>query len=505
MGLSRRHFLKQTSVGAVSLAAGTTAPLLGFEGGSNVQGRIPPAYKQRIAFGAWINDMRNTPLPLQNWPAPQLDRQTIDSAIRAMDVQSEAGLNFIDAWGLFATYGYPPDIKSAFADKGRVRAVRELLEAAAKRKMRFMFGLGLFSWGYDQIIKQDPVVRGLDDKGSPHPHAMCGAKEEAWAYVEKILDCALNGFDFHGVHLESCDLGCCMCPKCAGKDGLVGYNVRLNIRAADYIKKKWPHQFVNSIPINWVSRSAGPNTGPFTREEKRHVVELSKHIDCLMDQGWRGTFVAPDERKAFVGSLHCDYGTSGGIWLYHCVRRNRLSYFMPYPKGTASAIKEHYADGARGCMLYQGPMINPAVEVNTAVAGRLLCDTTRSAEDALAEVIELYYRPKTASAHKKLVDVYNRAEDAFFGSWPEAAKKNPHRPGEFHLEPLFGTAPQKSIYLEQCLTAKGRAQYRKGLISVLEALAKLEDQCDDDGRIQRIRTCVISVLIDIENIGYERV
>ena len=116
MRLSRRHFLKQTSVGAVSLAAGTTAPLLGFEGGSKMQGAMPPAYKQRIAFGAWINDMRNTPLPLQNWPAPQLDRQTIDSAIRAMDVQSEAGLNFIDAWGLFATYGYPPDIKSAFAD-----------------------------------------------------------------------------------------------------------------------------------------------------------------------------------------------------------------------------------------------------------------------------------------------------------------------------------------------------------------------------------------------------
>jgi len=27
-------------------------------------------YTYRVAFGAWINDMRNEPLPLQNWPAP---------------------------------------------------------------------------------------------------------------------------------------------------------------------------------------------------------------------------------------------------------------------------------------------------------------------------------------------------------------------------------------------------------------------------------------------------
>ncbi len=462
------------------------------------------AYRHRIAFGCWINDMRNSPLPCQNWPAPQLDDETVSSALRAMDVQAEAGFNGIDAWGLFATYGYPPDVESAFADKQRARRVRTLLKAAAERKMHWILGMGLFSWGYDEIIKNNPSVRGVDPQGKPHPHAMCGAKEEAWRYVEKILDCALGGFDFHGVHLESCDLGCCMCPACAGKDGVVGYNVRLNVRAADYIKKKWPGHFVSSIPINWASRSGGPNTGPFTPEEKGHIVELSRHIDCFMDQGWRGTFVPPDERKAFVKSLHCDYGTSGGIWLYHCARRNRLSYFMPYPKGTGQAIKQHFADGARGCMLYQGPMINPAVEVNTAVAGRLLSDTSRSIEDALAEVIKSYYRPKSPSAHKKLVDVYRRVEDAFFENWPDEAKKNPHRPGEFHLEPLFGTTPQKSMYLEQFLTPKGRGAYREGLLSALKALEPIEHDFDDDGRIDRIKTCLISVLVDIENIGYDR-
>jgi len=286
-------------------------------------------------------------------------------------------------------------------------------------------------------------------------------------------------------------------------DGIVAYNVRLNIRAADYIKKKWPHQFVNVIPINWVSRSGGPNTGPFTPEEEQRVIELSKHIDCFMDQGWRGTFVPPHERKRFIEDLHCDYGTSGGIWLYHCVRRNRLSYFIPYPKATGRAIKRHYEDGVRACMFYQGPMINPAVEVNTAVGGRLLADPSRDVDGALSEVIERYYKPKSTSAHKRMVDLYERAEDAFFGNWPEEARRKPHRPGEFHLEPLFATSPQKSMYLEQCLTPKGRDDYRKSLISVLRSLADVEDGFRDDGRIERIRTCIISVLVDIENIGYK--
>ena len=57
---------------------------------------------------------------------------------------------------------------------------------------------------------------------------MCDANPKSFEYVKKILDFALGEFDFGGVHLESCDLGCCGCPSCAGKDGIVGYNVRIN-------------------------------------------------------------------------------------------------------------------------------------------------------------------------------------------------------------------------------------------------------------------------------------
>ena len=71
------------------------------------------AYRHRIAFGAWINDMRSRPLPLQQWPAPHLDDETVASAVRAMDLQARSDFQMLDAWGLFATYGWPPNISTS--------------------------------------------------------------------------------------------------------------------------------------------------------------------------------------------------------------------------------------------------------------------------------------------------------------------------------------------------------------------------------------------------------
>ena len=121
MKVNRRGFLKSTSFGGACLVAGQGLPSASLGAGKATDDEQEHAYKYRAAFGAWINDMRTEALPLQNWPAPQFDDETITSAIRAMDVQSEAGFNYLDAFGLFATYGYPPDITSAFADKDRRR------------------------------------------------------------------------------------------------------------------------------------------------------------------------------------------------------------------------------------------------------------------------------------------------------------------------------------------------------------------------------------------------
>jgi len=359
-----------------------------------------------------------------------------------------------------------------------------------------------YSWGFDRIIQADPSVRGKDPAGQLHPHAMCDANPKSFAYVRKLLDFALGEFDFGGVHLESCDLGCCHCQACAGKDGVVGYNARINRKTADYIRSKWPDKIVYVITINWV-----PARQHFTPTDQAHVIELSKHIDCLFDQGHQGYHVAETERQEFIRRLHCAYGTSGKLWLYPDARWDRSSYFLPYVKRAGEALKAQYQDGVRGCLFYQGPVSNPGTEINIAVGGRLLADASRSVEEVLAGVLATYYRPRTDATRQRLVDLFLQAEESYFGNWPRQEelflKLYGFVPGEFKLDQnLWGTSPGPATFLkEPMLDAAGRRAYKQGLLSILRDLPELESRCDDRGRLVKIRRALIFTLNLLNTIG----
>ena len=131
-----------------------------------------------MAFGAWINDVRTEPLPFDSWPPVILDDIAEKSIISTMDLQARSGYNMFDMFGLFAAWGWPVDIVSA-VDKDRDARVRRILKAAHDRGIKVVYGLGVYSWGFDKIIEHDPAVKG------PNPHAMCASKEESWAVAEE--------------------------------------------------------------------------------------------------------------------------------------------------------------------------------------------------------------------------------------------------------------------------------------------------------------------------------
>lgn len=488
--MDRRRFIGAASLGAAVLAMdaradGEARTVTGSMHGGSTDGH---GYKRRIAFGCWANDMRNTALPLEQWPPPHFDEQTVEGITRALDVASDAGFQYLDTFGLYATNNYPLDIVSAFTDHERNERVKQVFHAAHERGMRVSLPLGLLTWGWDTIIREDPEVRGKDGDGNPHPHAMCGAVEKSWTYIEKLIDTMLARHDFGAVHLESADLGYCMCPECTGQYGVVGYNARINARAADYIRKQRPDILLYVCPINWMPWSLSPE-GVQTKmppEDQAHVVELSRHIDVFMDQGHRGQMLDPRA----VGQLHCDYGTSGGLWVYHGARQDRLSYFLPYPRRAAQHLRAHHKLGARACLYYQGPMLNPAVEITDAVAGRVMCDVTRDPMDVLEEAVERYYRPRKAGAGRALAEVFLEAEEAYFGQWDPArfhVQQKIEAPGEFCLGALFGTVPDPAAFLlEPFLDAKARAACKAGLKQALAHLAAIEDQFRDEGRIERM-------------------
>ena len=504
--MNRRDFMKGASLGVAYLAAGDPIQAIAAEDRGKTKEGNANSYKYRVAFDIWLNDVRLQPSLLENWPAPQFDDETVESLIRAMDVQSEAGYSMVDIFGLTATRSFPPDIASAFADKERSSRAHKVLRAAKDRGLKIALGLGTYSWGYEAIIKNDPSVAAKTQGGDPSAFALCDANPKSFEYVKKILDYTLSEFDFGGVHLESADQGFCRCSECAGKYGLVGYNTRINAKTADYIKSKWPDKLVYSITLGWRGFLNAETIGKhFTEEDKAHVIELSKHVDCIMDQGHAGYDVNPTERRDFIKKLHCAYGTSGKLWMYPGVPWNRDTYFLPYVTRAGAAIKEEYEDGVRGSLYYQGPVNNAGTEAQIAVAGRILSDTSRTVEDALGEVIELYYKPKTSQAQKQLVGIFQRAEESYFGNWPRQAdlfKKLLGRiPGEFVLGPL-GPLPGPATYLkEPMLDAKGRQEYKKGLISILKELPSIEGSCRDGGRIQNIRRSASNAISMINTVA----
>ena len=249
--MNRRDFLTRVS----------TASLGGFASTRHIFGQSTPIhkprrYKHRVQFGAWINDMRNEALPRENWPCKILDDSTEKSIIECLELGRQTGFNQFDVFGLFATDSYPLDIKRAFADKQRKTRVNRILKAARDRGIKNIFGLGVYSWGFDEIIQHDPSVRG------PNKHAMCGSAPESFQWQTKLIDVILAEIDVDGFHLESADLGRCTCERCAPINN-VQYHCRLNAQTADYIRSQASDKVVSSIMLGW-----GTWGQDFTDEEK---------------------------------------------------------------------------------------------------------------------------------------------------------------------------------------------------------------------------------------------
>ncbi len=286
MNIARRDFVKTAGAAGLSLLAGSSLTPAQAAAKETALGKN--AITDRMAFGAWINDVRTEPLPFGSWPPLVLDDIAERSIIRTMELQAQSGYNMFDMFGLFAAWGWPVDIVSA-VDKERDARVRRIMKAARSLGIKLVYGLGVYSWGFDQIIKHDAAVRG------PNEHAMCASKEESWAWQQKIIDFILR-YDFDGYHLEASDLGRCTCEACMKRWPVQAtYYNEITGRCADYIRKQAPGKFIAAITISW----ADWNTG-FTEEDKTNLVELSKKVDSILDQGHHGQYIKQNPHPVFV-------------------------------------------------------------------------------------------------------------------------------------------------------------------------------------------------------------
>lgn len=478
-------------------------------------------FEYRIAFGPWINDYNNIPrITGRNWPDTTINDQTIKDYNNICDVLSRYGYNFFDNFGFLAGHQWPLDITSVLKNN-RKKLVAQMIDAAHERGIKVIYGLGVYSWGFDEIIKNDPEIQGTN------PSAMCGSKLKSQKWQEKIIDFIISNFNVDGFHLEASDQGRCRCPQCS-KENNIQYYSRLNSITAKYIRKNWPDKVLIVNDCGYL-----PLGDYVYKEEFNFIDELSENIDVFIDNGNHGLIIREEDQKEFISRLKCVFGTAGSFWVFPAQRWNKLKWFLPYVNKNGNYIKKLFNNGGRACNLYLGPTINPGVELNIIFQGLLLSNVKRKIDDILKEVISELYKPKDDTACNDLIEIFSKAESAYFKNWtpeyrpfdkanleeyvggnidfspewPGWSTESPERsiPGELILEPLASKSrfPGPPAYLlDVNMTSKGRLNYKKELRNILINLSKFKNEFDDSGRIERIKICIENVIKDLEYIEY---
>jgi len=487
-GMSRRDFMRNMAAMGIS-AYGLSLPA---KYRKNVLVDAPQAkskcFTNRIAFDIWLNDERTDPNPVAPWPNPVFDDLTVSSIIRAMDIQAQAGYQYVDLAGLFNTDAWPLNIEGSVTAERQAR-IHKILDAAHSRGLKVtVFPSGIMNWGFNTIIQNDPAVRGNNWPNWPANCNMCPSQSKSWEYMYRIYDYVMDNFNFDGFHFESADQGRCQCSICNDRWPVgpmdAAYHAYVNAQAANYVKNKNSKMYIFMTTWGWIPKGAF-----FTASDKDQLVQLSHNVDCIFNQGHYGPYIPYADLSGFIDRISCDFGTSGGTWFYPPPQLQRQRWFLPYTMRVGTHIKRLYSLGGRAGLIYQGAVNNPSTEVNIFCAGRQMADTTKSLSEILAESLEELYRPKNAVVLKKLVDIFQRAENGYFGPIPSDPDKVDAG------ERYFGNFDAPTVaYLGDCAQLPA---YKKELQSFLVELAAIKNDFKDNGRIAAIQTSINGVLADM--------
>jgi hypothetical protein len=426
------------------------------------------------SYLGWISDVATNPQPAARWPSIALDDALLADYETTFATMRRLDMNEIVIWGLFVDRYWPPTVKTAVDDE-RAAQVRRLIGLAHAYDVRVLTGLGVYSWGFEQIIAANP------DLSRGNPRAMCASNPDAWEWQRRVVDYVL-GWPLDGVSMQSADRGRCPCDTCAAL-GDVAYHAVLNARTADYIRSRRPDALIG---VNsWGMAFENPADLPY-------LVELGGHVDYIIDAHDTARLAGEDYRRHLITQVPCGWGTIGGWSVEPPLHWDRERWFLPCLANVAPHIRWLDADGGTACELFFRIASNPGDEMSLQVAGRLLRDPSGDWRAMLAEAIHETYKPVSAEAAHALADVFTRAEAAYFDN---ATALN--RIGTISMEPLISDHVGEPVYLLQHMDLAGLARYEQELTAVQAVAHGLVSAVADRDRVDRIIRCIDGALRDI--------
>jgi len=404
----------------------------------------------------------------------RLDERLLQDYRRTFELMQRLGFNEIVIWGFYVANAWPVDIRSAVTPE-RGRRVEQLIHLAHQRGLKVLSGLGVYSWGFERIIRANPKL----NRGNSN--AMCASEPESWEWMRRVVDFVFKRFDIDGVSMQSADLGRCKCERCAAFND-AEYHAVLNVRTAEYIRSRWPKKIIGVS--SWGMNFGNP-------ANRASLLKMAKALDYLVDFNNSSRHGGPAYRRDLIPALPCDFGTLGGLQVEPPQHWARDRWFLPTCRRINEHLRQLAADGGRACEFFFHILANPSSELTFHVAGRTLADPRVTTEKALAAAIDELYRPKSNSARDDLARLILEAEEAYF------QPIDPAECGTLSLEPLVGDKAGPPIYLTQRLNATQRADYARRLRAIKEEADNLRAEVGDAQRMENVARCLENGIKDL--------
>jgi hypothetical protein len=402
----------------------------------------------------WLRDLASEPTPHDPWPCIRWDERLLADQIRFLDAQAELGVTYNLAWGLFIDRAWPVPIENVI-DGRRAAMLAAFTAAAHERGLKVLAGVGIYSWGFDEVIARVPAV------SAGHAHAMCPFREEAWEWQRRVLDFLMEprwGLD--GISMQSADQGRCDCPRCRALSP-AEHHAGILIRSAEHVRAGRPDWVIGQA--SWGLRVDEPG-------EFEHIRRISQAVDYMVEV--RELSADAGRRGEIAQGMGCAFGSVGGVFVEPPQHWERLRWFVPCGLGSARALARLWADGGRACEIFYRPFANPAEEVSWRTAARVLAAPSTAPEVALAEAVGAVYGV-AGSAREALADWFARGEAAYFARADFVLGR-----GSLSLEPLVWSenpaAAGPAIYLRDRMSPAARAEYARDLERLRNELTAID-------------------------------
>jgi hypothetical protein len=398
----------------------------------------PEGFTHRVTSG-WLRDLASEPTPADPWPCIRWDDQLLEDQIRFLNVQAELGITYNLAWGCFVERDWPVPLENVIHQPRREK-LHAFTDAAHERQLKVLSGVGIYSWGFDEVIRLEPrVSRG-------HQQAMCPFQDAAWDWQRRVLDFLMQPeWNLDGISMQSSDQGRCECEDCT-KRSPAEHHAEILVRCAEYVRSQRPDWLIGQAA--WGLRIDEP-------DEFEHVLRLSESVDYMIEvrelTGFSG------KREKVARELGCALGSVGGVFVEPPQHWDRLRWCVPCGLGLAEALKKLWEDGGRASEYFYRPFANPIEEVSWRTGARIMQAPQTTPEAALQLAVEAVYGT-TGPASRDLTDWFARVEDAYFSRSDFEMGRGP-----LSLEPLRWeedpAVPGPPIYLENRIDSAALSAY----------------------------------------------